>query len=145
MQMQKLVLFDIDGTLIWTHGAGRSAIRDALHEEMGAEAYEHVRFDGKTDPLIVRELLAAAGHPDAENPDRVEAVCARYLSLLGAELETRSDSIEVLPGVHAILDALEKEEGTVLGLLTGNLERGAFLKLSAAGIDPGRFRVGAYG
>jgi phosphoglycolate phosphatase-like HAD superfamily hydrolase len=62
----KLVLFDIDGTLLWTDGAGRRAIHRALLEETGtAGPIETYRFDGKTDPQIVRELLALAGHPEA--------------------------------------------------------------------------------
>src|SRR5947209_3916047 len=62
----KLVLFDIDGTLLWTDGAGRRAIRQALLDEAGtAGPIESYRFDGKTDPQIVRELLALAAHPAA--------------------------------------------------------------------------------
>ena len=69
--MTKLVLFDIDGTLLWTDGAGRRAINQALLEEAGtAGPIDSFRFDGKTDPQIVRELLAMAGHPDAAHDAR---------------------------------------------------------------------------
>src|SRR5919197_1427734 len=64
----KLVLFDIDGTLLWTDGAGRRAIHGALLDEAGAVGpIDSYRFDGKTDPQIVRELLTLAGHPAADD------------------------------------------------------------------------------
>src|SRR6266545_3559369 len=68
----KLILFDIDGTLLWTDGAGRRAIQQALVEEMGtAGPIDTYRFDGKTDPQIVRELMTLAEHPEAEAEDRI--------------------------------------------------------------------------
>jgi phosphoglycolate phosphatase len=143
--VQKLVLFDIDGTILLSAGAGRRAITTALAEEIGdAAAFGRVRFDGKTDPQIVVELLEAAGHAGPHSEARVEAVCARYVSLLEEELATTT-GMRLMPGFPAILDRLEATSGVVLGLVTGNLQRGAALKLRAAGIDPGRFRVGAFG
>jgi phosphoglycolate phosphatase-like HAD superfamily hydrolase len=144
--MRKLVLFDIDGTILWTDGAGRRAIRDALESEMGTcGPLESYRLDGKTDPQIVRELLVAAGHPDAESPDHIGRVCRRYLELLTGELQAGRTRTSVFPGVEAVISSLEKRSDAVIGLLTGNLAEGAALKLQAAGIDPTRFRVGAYG
>jgi phosphoglycolate phosphatase len=144
--MAKLVLFDIDGTLLWTDGAGRRAIRAALLAESGtAGPIENYRFDGKTDPQIVRELLSAAGHPGANDPRHHERVCQRYLALLASELEASRARSRVYPGVRELLDLLEQRPDTVVGLLTGNLAYGAALKLEAVGLDPGRFRVGAYG
>ena len=144
--IERLVLFDIDGTLVWSAGAGRSAIHEALLAEMGsAGPIDGYRFDGKTDPQIVVELMTAAGHPDAESPTHIDAVCRRYLELLRVEIEQRRDGIRVYPGVRKVLAELEARDDTVVGLLTGNLEGGAQLKLSAAGIEPGRFQVGAFG
>ncbi len=144
--MKRLVLFDVDGTLIWTAGAGRSAIGRALLAEMGVTGpIDGYRFDGKTDPQIVVELLTAAGHPDAESETHVQAVCNRYLQLLEHELETRRAGIRTFPGVHALLEALEARRDCLIGLLTGNLAEGATRKLDAAGVQPGRFRIGAYG
>lgn len=141
----RLVLFDIDGTILLTAGAGRRAITAALAEYMGDRvAFQQIRFDGKTDPQIVSELLAAAGDPGPHDHDHVRALCERYVALLERELATATGT-RLMPGFPAILDRLEAEAGVVLGLLTGNLERGAALKLRAAGIDPGRFKVGAYG
>lgn len=143
---RRLVLFDIDGTLLRTAGAGRRAITRALAEVVGdITAFGKVRFDGKTDPQIVAELLVAAGDADPENPERIALVCTRYTELLELELEHPETRISVMPGVHPLLDRLEDEPDVVLGLLTGNLVRGATLKLGAAGLVPTRFRVGAYG
>src|SRR5919197_2046267 len=145
----KLVLFDIDGTLLWTDGAGRRAIHRALLDEAGtAGPIDGYRFDGKTDPQIVRELLSLAGHPAAADPDRIEAVCRRYVEHLRAELATRTQATRVMPGTRELLAALEPHEverRALVGLLTGNVAPGEALKLRSGGLDPGRFRVGAYG
>ncbi len=144
--MRRLVLFDIDGTMLFTDGAGRSAIRQALVTELGIEgSFDNVRFDGKTDPQIIREILEMADHPNPQSKDDIAAVCARYLELLQYELEMRQTRVQVLPGVRAILSELERRSEVVLGLLTGNLERGAYLKLTAADLEPERFSVGAFG
>lgn len=141
----RLILFDIDGTILLTAGAGRRAILAALAEEVAyTEEFKRVRFDGKTDPQIVVELLAAAGDPDPREPTRVEAVCRRYVAHLAAELERPTTRTTLMPGVAPLLDRLERER-VVVGLLTGNVAEGAALKLRSGGIDPGRFRVGAYG
>jgi phosphoglycolate phosphatase len=142
----KLVLFDIDGTILLTAGAGRRAIVAAIGEQVGQSvAFDRVRFDGKTDPQIVTELLEAAGHAGPHSLDRVETLCRRYVNLLQHELGQPSSKTTVMPGVHALLDQLEAQSGVVLGLLTGNMVEGAALKLRSAGLDPARFRVGAYG
>ncbi|MEP6572270.1 MAG: HAD hydrolase-like protein [Gemmatimonadota bacterium] len=142
----RLILFDIDGTILLTAGAGRRAIVRALEQEVtDISGFERVRFDGKTDPQIVCELLVAAGHPDPENEERIQDVCRRYVSLLELELSGVNGRTTVMPGVTALLARLETEPGIMLGLLTGNVAEGAALKLRSASIDPARFRVGAYG
>ena len=144
--MPKLVLFDIDGTILLTAGAGRRAIVAALLEEIEyTEAFEEVRFDGKTDPQIVAELLAVAGEPGPPVADRIELICRRYVSHLARELERPVTRTRLMPGVTPLLERLEAEAGLVVGLLTGNLAEGAALKLRSGGLDPARFRVGAYG
>jgi phosphoglycolate phosphatase len=145
----RLILFDIDGTLLWTNGAGRRAIHRALLDEMGtAGPIEGYRFDGKTDPQIVRELLTLAGHPESDSDDRVTAVCRRYVDLLTAELAKPTQATKLYPGINDLLTALEPYEAdrrALVGLLTGNVEHGAALKLRSAGLDPARFAVGAFG
>jgi len=143
---RKLVLFDIDGTILVTAGAGRRAIVRALGEDVGSTgAFHGIRFDGKTDPQIVSELLSAAGHEPPHDASRVAALCERYIALLEHELTSPDVEATVMPGVRELLDRLEEREDVLLGLLTGNLERGAALKLRAAGFAAERFAVGAYG
>lgn len=145
----RLILFDIDGTLLWTDGAGRRAIHRALLDEMGtAGPIDGYRFDGKTDPQIVRELLELAGHPEWRSDDRITAVCQRYVALLTAELAKPTQATKLYPGINELLAALEPYESggrALVGLLTGNVQDGAALKLRSAGLDPARFVVGAFG
>jgi phosphoglycolate phosphatase len=141
-----LVLFDIDGTLLLTPGAGRRAITSAMAGRVAdPEAWFRIRFDGKTDPQIVREMLEVAGDADAGDPAAIEAILVRYVTLLEEELARNPGRTRILPGVARLLDRLEAEGDVVLGLLTGNVARGAGLKLRSGGLDPERFRVGAYG
>ncbi len=141
-----LVLFDIDGTLLSSAQAGRRAIQAAFASEYDTtEFFDLVRFDGKTDRQIVRELHLAAGFPERASDDGTTALIERYLSHLDVELAARAHLVAVCPGVHALLDALEAMPHVCIGLLTGNVEPGARLKLGAAGIDFDRFRLGAYG
>ena len=140
----KTVLFDLDGTLLWTDGAGRRAIHRALREVLGIEhPAAGFRFDGRTDPEIVRLLAAAAGRE--HGPDVVSAVLQSYVQLLDAELSRPGQKTTVYPGVPDLLAALQGRPDCVVGLLTGNVVEGARLKLRSAGIDIGRFRIGAYG
>lgn len=141
----KLVLFDIDGTLLWTDGAGRRAIQDALVEIFGSPGPADHRFDGKTDPQIVREMMRHVGHDDAHIDEQLERLFGMYVERLRDELRNPEHPPKLLPGVHAILDALAAHEEVVLGLLTGNLVEGARAKLDAVGIDMDRFAVGAFG
>jgi phosphoglycolate phosphatase len=143
---RKLVLFDIDGTLLLSAGAGRRAIHAALAERgVDLARASGIRFDGKTDPQIIIELLATSGATVSADSARVTELLALYLSHLERDLERNGRRSTVMPGIPALLDALEADEGVVLGLLTGNVATGARLKLKAAGIDPERFRVGAFG
>lgn len=143
--MQRLILFDIDGTLISAKGAGARALRDALQEVFGTEgATGGVSFAGKTDPQIVRELLRDEGLGEPSIQARLPALWERYLERLPGELQ--ETQLRVLPGVPELLARIETAADTLLlGLLTGNLRDGARLKLDAAGIGFRRFQVGAFG
>jgi phosphoglycolate phosphatase len=141
----KLVLFDIDGTLLLAGGAGKRAIHRALDEVFGGTGPADHRFDGKTDPQIVRELMRIAGHTDEHIDAQMALLLARYVEYLRDELQRGVQGVRVMPGIPALLDALEARDDLMLGLLTGNLADGARAKLTAANIDPNRFRVGAYG
>jgi phosphoglycolate phosphatase-like HAD superfamily hydrolase len=143
---RKLVLFDIDGTILQSAGAGRRAIHAALAARgVNLAAAGEVRFDGKTDPQIVVELLVASGDPAPEDPARISEVLEAYLAHLERDLAEHGHRSRLMPGIPHLLDRLEGDRGVVLGLLTGNIVRGARLKLRAAGLDPVRFRVGAFG
>ena len=141
----KVVLFDIDGTILSTAGAGRRAVHQALEEVFGSAVPDGHEFDGKTDPQIVRELLTLCGTPASQIDDRLSHVLARYVALLRAELGDDDHGDKVYPGVRALLDDLDGRADVLLGLLTGNVREGAVAKLEAVRIDPHRFRVGAFG
>ena len=141
----KLVLFDIDGTLLSSEGAGTRAMRAALVELFGTSGDPAYRYDGKTDRQIVRDLMRAHGHDDAYIDERMDALFELYLAGLSREVESGERVPRTLPGVPQLLDELESREGVTLGLLTGNIEPGAKVKLAAAGVDVSRFRVNAFG
>ena len=143
---RKLVLFDIDGTLLLSAGAGRRAIHAALAAwGVDLSRASGIRFDGKTDPQIIVELLEASGTTVPPDSARVTQLLDLYVSHLERDLERHGSRSTVMPGIPDLLDTLEADDRVVLGLLTGNVASGARLKLVAAGIDPGRFRVGAFG
>ena len=140
----RLVLFDLDGTLLWTDGAGRRAIHRAMVEVLGtAGPIEGFRFDGRTDGEIVMRLAEGAGlEPTAAV---VDGVLARYVSILEDELAIPTQRTTLYPGVLELLAALDGRADCVVGLLTGNVRPGARLKLASGGIDIARFRIGAFG
>lgn len=143
--MKRLILFDIDGTLLLTRGAARRSFERAMLEVYGMTGPIATHsFAGKTDPQIARELLRAAGMSDADIDARLPVLWAAYLRDLRIELAAPEHQTHVLPGVPTLLDALDARTDDVLvGLLTGNIEPGATLKLASARLDG--FRLGAYG
>ena len=141
----RLVLFDIDGTILRSDGAGRHAMESALTSVFGTAGDPRYRYDGKTDRQIVRELMREAGHADEHIDRHMEPLLASYLAGLQRELASGRRQTVLMPGILPLLDALEARDDVVLGLLTGNLELGARAKLAAAGIGFERFRVNAFG
>ena len=144
--MKRLVLFDIDGTLLTTDGAPRRAFHRAMLEvyRTAGPIATHA-FDGKTDPQIARELLTHAGLPQAAVDRGMDALWTSYLRELSIEFSRPGTRTTVLPGIAALLHELEsRPDDVVLGLLTGNIEQGAVLKLASARIRS-TFRVGAFG
>ena len=141
----KLVLFDIDGTILWSDGAGRRAMQRALTTAFGSSGSPDYRYDGKTDRQIVRDLMRMEGHADDVIDARMEALLADYVTGLREELISGATLIQRFDGVIELLDALEAREDRRIGLLTGNIEVGASAKLRAVGIDPTRFTVSAFG
>lgn len=141
----RLVLFDIDGTMLNSGGMGRASMQRALAEVFGSPGNPSYRYDGKTDKQIVRDTMRLEGHTDEHIDSRMEALIDLYLEGLQTGVESGNFDVRPLDGVVELLDALEAREDIVLGLLTGNVEPGARVKLKAAGIDPDRFRVNAFG
>lgn len=140
----RLILFDIDGTLLTAGGAPRRAFRRALVERFGTSGDEaRTDFSGKTDPQIVYEIMRRAGFED----DRIEAgiaeLFARYLEGLERELP-RDASHRLHPGAAELVEVLTADSRVLLGLVTGNVERGARLKLDRFDLWR-RFPVGAFG
>jgi phosphoglycolate phosphatase len=142
---RRLILFDIDGTILSSMGAAARAFRQALQQVFGtAGPTSGYSFGGRTDPQIAFDLLTMAGFAPEQITDDLPRALQLYLGLLEDEF-TRTPPT-VYPGVRELLQRLSAEpELSVVGLLTGNVEEGAHLKLSVAGIDPGQFRVGAFG
>jgi phosphoglycolate phosphatase len=140
----RLVLFDIDGTLLLTYGAGMRALAKAADtHDILQEAFRAVRPDGKTDPQIVRELMKYCGRDDECTPDLLSRFFENYLSFLEREMATCHE-LKVLPGVRPLLARLDAEPSFRLGLATGNIEEGAWLKLRYAQLDS-YFRFGGFG
>ena len=141
----RLVLFDIDGTLLNSGGLGRGSMQRALGMVFGSPGNPAYRYDGKTDKQIVRDVMRLEGHSDEHIDSRMEKLIELYLEGLRTGAKSGKFNVRPLEGVVELLDALEAREDVVLGLLTGNVEPGARTKLTAAGINPDRFRVNAFG
>jgi phosphoglycolate phosphatase len=141
----RLVLFDIDGTLLNSAGLGRASMRRALGSIFGSPGNPAYRYDGKTDKQIVRDVMRLEGHSDEHIDSQMERLIEIYLEGLREGAASGKFDVRPLDGVVELLDALEPRDDLVLGLLTGNVESGARTKLRAAGINPDRFRVNAFG
>jgi phosphoglycolate phosphatase len=141
--MHRLVLFDIDCTLIDAHGAGGRAIFRAIDETYAVRGeLDGYSFHGRTDPAIIVELATRWGAPEAVARERLAACLARYVEILREEIS--DDDVEVLPGVHELVTALACDRRVVLGVLTGNIDGGLALKLAPTGLLP-LFKIHASG
>ena len=139
----RLILFDIDGTLL---NCGRqvaevfiSALREVYgtHGDLGSYS-----FAGRTDPGIVLDLMRASGIPQSAVLERLPRMQRLYLERLEDRLE--SSEMQLLPGVRDLLDRLAGKSDLTLGLLTGNWSQGARIKLSKFDLN-GYFPFGAFG
>ena len=141
--MTKLLLFDIDGTLVLTGGAGGRAMARAAADVFDvANGLGSISMAGRTDAWIVAQMAEQHGRPyDAGMLLRFRE---RYLVHLQQEIEGPGPRKGVLPGVHALLDALSERADVHLALLTGNFERGAEIKLEHFGLWR-YFSGGAFG
>lgn len=142
-----LLLFDIDGTLVHADGAGREALRLAMIEVYGESGpIDSFDFNGRTDPAIVRELLRAVGREDPWIDEGMSRLWARYVGALEIELDRRyrRRTLRIYPGVGSLLRRVSGDPRLVAGLVTGNVEAGAWAKLRASGLATA-FAFGAFG
>jgi phosphoglycolate phosphatase-like HAD superfamily hydrolase len=142
--MPKLVLFDIDGTLVLTGGAGVRAMTRACDELVGSSNALHgVAVAGRTDWIILSDALERLGR-DLDQ-DLFGALRDRYVEYLRQEIKVPGHGVKaVMPGIEALLEELQARDGVYLGLLTGNFEAGARIKLEY--FDLWRyFQCGAFG
>lgn len=140
--MIRLVLFDIDGTLIKTGGAGEKSFGKVCEREFNvSEATKNLNFAGRTDPSIVRDFFGQFGIPaTAENFTRFFSAYVLWLEKILSTLDG-----SVLPGVHQLIAAFQAmPHRPLLGLLTGNIKQGAQLKLEHYKLWD-RFAMGGFG
>jgi phosphoglycolate phosphatase-like HAD superfamily hydrolase len=139
--MTTFILFDIDGTLVSVDGAGGRSLNRAMQELLGiADGFRGIDFAGKTDIQIIREGLRKSGF--VEQDHLVNALLDRYLVCLRNNVSPSKG--HVMLGVRELLHTLQDSENIYLGLLTGNVETGARLKLNPFGLNR-FFPVGAFG
>lgn len=139
----KLFLFDLDGTLVSTGGAGLRALNATFHDLYGIpNILSQVHPSGKTDPAIFREAVQTFLHRPL-NAGELETISEAYLTRLTEETK-KTHLYRVLPGVPFLLDHLKTMSDVAVGLGTGNLERGAQIKLKPTGLNS-YFRFGGFG
>ncbi len=145
-----VLLFDIDGTLVTTPGAGRRALERAFAARYGrTDMLRDVRFDGMTDRGIVRAGLAALGEAadgsgaEAITETVIDELLAAYVPLLQDEI-ARTPDFQLHRGVREALDAAASRPGVAVGLGTGNIRAGAQVKLAHLGVFD-RFDFGGFG
>jgi phosphoglycolate phosphatase-like HAD superfamily hydrolase len=146
MPPEKLVLFDIDGTLLWPDGAGRAAMKIGMQQVYGTSgSIEEYKFLGHTERETVFALLREAGLSEAEIEAGWEHLPGAMETALIESIRERRHNIRPCPGAHQLIQSLAQRSDVLLGLITGNFKETAMLKLQTAGFDPAVFTVAAYG
>ena len=140
----KLLLFDIDGTLLTTNGAGRPAVEAALSDLTGQPiSTDGIAFSGKTDPQILREVLLHNRADEALLNGRFAEAVEAFRRTMRRVFDPAG--VTALAGARALVERLLGDERARLGLLTGNLREMAYLKVGALGLDERHFPFGAFG
>ncbi len=142
-QCKRLILFDIDGTLLRTGGAGALAFNRVFAELYGiSEAWQGILPDGKTDPVLIEELFQL--HFNRMPSHREEKQISQLYEVHMAQALQEINNFRLMPGVASLLEALSKGDFGLLGLATGNYESTAWMKINKAGLDH-HFSYGGYG
>lgn len=138
----KLLLFDVDLTLVNSGGAGRTAMTLAFEQVFGKkDGLSHVSFAGRTDRAIFRDGLQE--HGIAWTEKRQDQFKQTYINLLQVEIKKPNPKQHIEPGICELLEALTKQPDVILGLLTGNWQSGAKIKLEHFGLLD-YFKLGAF-
>lgn len=141
-----LVLLDIDGTLLWSGGAGSAALRLALEAVYGTHGIlDQYDPGGRTVQEIVDGVLQAAGFTQSDVHAKLEAFYKTLEEKLRWLIASDRYQMQACPGALGLVDVLTCRENVIVGLLTGNPEATAIIKLHAAGFNPTDFVVGAFG
>jgi phosphoglycolate phosphatase-like HAD superfamily hydrolase len=143
----RLVLWDIDGTLLRGGGIARDVFDEAVTAVLGRHPGDHrIRMGGKTDPQIALEILAFAALEDAEAEAHLPAVLEALERGLAAAADELRTGGWVLPGVPEVLQALDAHPSVVSTVLTGNTQANALVKLAAFELTPWvDVEIGAFG
>jgi phosphoglycolate phosphatase-like HAD superfamily hydrolase len=141
--MKKIILFDIDGTLLLTGGAGKRAFNQIFAELYGVDAaWRDIHPDGRTDPCLMREVFekCLGRGPRPEEMDRLREA---YTAVMGQTLK-EAENFRLMPGVVELLEKISQRGLGLVGLATGNFEATAYLKLERGGLRD-YFSFGGFG
>lgn len=144
MSPKRLVLFDIDGTILWGGALWKECFLGAMAHYFPAMKFPAVSFGGKTDIQIAWEMMGEMGFSKIQIEEKIHCVVDLYVERATQAAKTRGHEVAVLPGVRDILKKLDGHPDILLGLLTGNVKKGAQAKLSCVGLHH-HFKIGVYG
>jgi phosphoglycolate phosphatase len=146
--VKRLVLLDIDGTLIWSDGIGRASMKPAATELYGSEMAERL-VDYEMGGRTIKDIMDIAFAESGIAPDSVEPINGQFAQLMAQAmkrlLQEGQFDVRPCPGGHELVARLAAHPDAMVGLLTGNVRETSMIKLAAAGYDTSLFEMGSYG